>query len=102
MLRLSVSELRPKGRRSPVLQSEGVRIRTLSSLRRFGQGTSFSPNRLVSQSAMLQEKIEQDCKRAKHNNYRPLDDHWIILTTSKAVHYFRARRDEIRSAFDPP
>ena len=26
----------------------------------------------------------------------------FILTTSKAFHYFRARRDEIRFAFDPP
>ena len=34
--------------------------------------------------------------------YNPLDDRWIILTTSKAFHYFRVRRDEIRSAFDPP
>ena len=31
----------------------------------------------------------------------PLDDRWVILTTSKAFHYFRARRDEIRFAFDP-
>ena len=34
--------------------------------------------------------------------YSPLDDRWIILTTSKAFHYFRARRDEIRFAFDLP
>ena len=34
--------------------------------------------------------------------YSPLDDRRVILTTSKAFHYFRARRDEIRFAFDPP
>ena len=39
---------------------------------------------------------------AKHNTYSPLDDYWVILTTSKAFHYFRARLDEIRFAFDPP
>ena len=32
----------------------------------------------------------------------PLDDRRIILTTSKACHYFRARQDEIRLALDPP
>ena len=33
--------------------------------------------------------------------YRPLDDHWVILSTSKAFNYFRVGRDEIRCAFDP-
>ena len=32
----------------------------------------------------------------KHKTYSPLDDRWVILTTSKAFHYFRARQDEIR------
>ena len=40
---------------------------------------------------------------SKQKTYSPLDDPWVILlTTSKAFHYFRARRDEIRFAFDPP
>ena len=39
---------------------------------------------------------------AKHKTYRPLDDHWVILSTSNAFDYFRARRDEIRFTFDPP
>ena len=39
---------------------------------------------------------------AEHKTYSPLDDGWVILTTSKAFHYLRARRDEIRFAFDPP
>ena len=38
---------------------------------------------------------------AKHKTYSPLDDRLVILTTSKAFHYFQARRDEIRFAFDP-
>ena len=33
--------------------------------------------------------------------YSPLDDHWVILTTSKAFYYYRARQDVIRFAFDP-
>ena len=41
-------------------------------------------------------------KRAKHKTHCPLDDRWVMLTTSKAFYYFRARRDEIRNAFDPP
>ena len=39
---------------------------------------------------------------AKHKTYRPLDDHWAILSTLEGVDYFRARRDEIRFKFDPP
>ena len=72
------------------------------ALRRFRQRPSYSPNRLVSQSATLQEWSVQGCKRTKHKTYSPLDDRWVIPTTSKAFHYFRARRDEIRFAFDPP
>ena len=41
------------------------------------------------------------CNRAEHKTYSPLDDHWVILTTSKAFDYFRARRDEIRFVYDP-
>ena len=40
--------------------------------------------------------------RAKHKSYRPLDDQWVILSTSNAFYYFQTRRDEIRFAFDPP
>ena len=32
--------------------------------------------------------------------YGPLDDHWVILSTSKAFNYFQARRDKIRCVFD--
>ena len=98
----SVRELRSKGWRSPDYQSEGTGIRTLSPLRRFRQGPSYSPNRLVSQSATLKEWSVQDCKRAKHKTFSPLEDRWVILTSSKAFDYFRAWRDEIRFAFYPP
>ena len=74
----------------------------LSSLRRFRQGPSYSPNRLVGQSATLKEWSAQCCTRAKHKTYSPFDDYWVILPTSKAFHYFRAQRDEIRFAFDLP
>ena len=33
---------------------------------------------------------------------RPLDDLRVILPTSQAFDYFRARSDKIRFAFDPP
>ena len=42
------------------------------------------------------------CERAKHKTYRPLDDHLVILSTSKAFDYFRAQGDEIRFKFGPP
>ena len=61
----------------------------LSPLRSFGQVPSYSPNRLVSKSAMLKERHVQGCKRAKHKTYSPLDDHWVILSTSKAFDYIR-------------
>ena len=82
--------------------NQGTKIRTLSPLRSFGQGPSYSPNRLVSQSAMLYERSVKGCTRAKHKTYSPLDDHWVILSSSKAFDYFRTRRDEIRCVFDPP
>ena len=59
-------------------------------------------NCLVSQSATLKESSVQGCTMAKHKTYSPFDDHWVILPTSKAFHYVRAQRDEIRFAFDPP
>ena len=37
-----------------------------------------------------------------HKTYSPLDGHWVIVTTSKVLHCFLARRDEIRFLFDPP
>ena len=44
---------------------------------------SYSPHRLASQSAMLQERSVQGCRRTKYKTHSPLDDHWIILSTSK-------------------
>ena len=69
---------------------------TLSPLWKIGQDSSYSPKRLISPSATLQGIFVQGCKRAKHKTYHTLDDHWVKLTSSKAFHYSRARRDEIR------
>ena len=44
----------------------------------------------------------QGCRRAKYKTYGPLDDQWVILSTSKAFDNFRARWDEIRFTSDPP
>ena len=52
--------------------------------------------------ALRNDLYVRSCQRAKHKTYSPLDDCWVILTTSKVFHYFRDRRDEIRFAFDPP
>ena len=35
--------------------------------------------------------IRTRCKRAKHKTYSPLDDHWVILTMSKAFHFFEMK-----------
>ena len=84
------------------LKPEGLRIRTLSPIRRFGQGLPYSLHRPFSQGTILQEQSAQNRRRTKHNTYRPLDYHWVILSTSKPFNYFLARHDEIRYAFDPP
>ena len=80
----SVPELRSKGCRNPNKQSEGIKLRTLSPLQRFGQGPSCSPYRLVSQPERLKEESEHGCRGAKYKTYCLLDDPWIILSTSKA------------------
>ena len=79
------------------IQQEGM-----TPLWRLRQGPSYSPNRLASQSAALKERCVQGCKRVKQKTFSHLDDLWVMLTTSKAFYCFRARRDEIRFAFDPP
>ena len=89
MHRPAESELRSYRLRSPDLQSEGTKIRTFSPLRRFGQGPSYSPNRLVSQNAMHYGRSVQGCLRANHKTYGPLDDQWVILSSSEEFNYFR-------------
>ena len=37
-----------------------------------------------------------------HVYSNPLDDQWVILSSSKAFYHFRTQRDEIRCLFDPP
>ena len=58
----SLHELRSEACRSPDRQSERTMISTLSPLRKFRQGSSYSPYHLVSQSAMFQERSVQCCK----------------------------------------
>ena len=38
---------------------------------------------------------------ANRKTYSPLNHHQAILSTSKGINYFGARRDEIFFAFDP-
>ena len=78
--------------------TEGRRILVLSRLRRFWQVSSYSFHRLISQSATLQERSVQGCRRAKYKFYSPLDDAWVIWSTSKVFNYFRSRRDASRCA----
>ena len=37
----------------------------------------------------------QGSRRAKHKTFIPLDDHWVILSSSKAFEYVRTRRDVV-------
>ena len=48
------------------------------------------------------ERSIQGCKMAKHKTYCPVDDQWVILSSSKAFNYFLTRRDESRCVFEPP
>ena len=59
------------------------------------------PTALLVRVQRLKNELYKAAKRAKYKTYSPLDDHWVILSTSNAFNYFRARRDEIRFAFDP-
>ena len=79
----------PKDEGVPTNNHMGRGSGPLLPLRRFRQGPSYTciPSRLVSQSATLNELSIQGCKRAKHMTYNPINDHWVILTTSKAFHY---------------
>ena len=98
----SVRELRSKAEGVPTKKSEGTGIRTLSPLKRLRQSPVYSPNRLVSQSSTLMEWSVQGCKSAHRKTNSLLDDRMVILTTTRAFHYLRARRDEIRFTFDLP
>ena len=48
----------------------------------------------LSQNAMLLERSVQGWRRAKHKTYRPLDDQWFILSTSKAFAYLRVTKKD--------
>ena len=76
----------------------------LGSSKMFGQVPSYSPNRLVSQSAILYVSyvLVQGCKRTKQKRLSPLNYHRVILQRPRRLTIFEPRRDEIRCAFDPP
>ena len=99
---------------SPPCQSEYVqrfRERSVQDL--------YSPYHLVSQSMYnasgkictrpiqspppcQSEYVQRLMERSVQDLYSPLDHCWVILTTPKNLSIFRARRDEIRCAFNPP
>ena len=56
-------------------------------MRIFGQFLSYSPRNLLSQTATISERAVQGCRWAKHKTYSLLDDHWVILSTSKAFFF---------------
>ena len=58
------------------------------------------PTAVLVRVQRLKNDLYKAVKGVKHKAYNPLDDYWVILTTSKAFDYFRARRDEVRFAFD--
>ena len=69
---------------------------TLSPLRRFRQDCHIFPTALI----VRVQRFRNDLYKAVKGSstipvHSPLDDRWVILTTSNAFHYFRARRDEI-------
>ena len=98
--------LRPHNKRAQV-QGRGdatnIQRRRGSHLRRFWQCPSYSPHRLVShQNAKFQEQSVQSCRTTQLKSCLPLDDHWVILSTSKPFNYFLARRFDIQGSFGPP
>ena len=97
MLRPSESELRPKGWKSPDLQSDGTRIIVMSPLKRFEQVRSYSPRRLVGQSAILKENSVQCCRRVKNKGYRPLDYHSVIFRRRRRFTIFESDETDFAS-----
>ena len=97
----SVHDLGAKGLKESRITIKGDGDQDLVASGEVRQGPSYSPDRLISQRATLKEWYVQGCKKTKYKIYSPLDDRLVILTTSKAFDYCRARRDEIRFAFDP-
>ena len=64
-----------------------------------GQVLLFSPQRLVNQSQCFRKAL---FKVVEGPSTRPIDDRWVIRSTSKAFDFFIVRRNEIRFTFDPP
>ena len=95
MLHTHCKRAQVQGLKESRLTIKGDENQGLSPLKRFAQVPSYSPRSLVSQSAALWERYAQGCGMVKNKTFSPLDDHWVILSTSKACNYFRAQQDEI-------
>ena len=67
----------------------------------FDKSLHIVPKALLERVQCFRKDIK-GCRRDEHKTYGPLDDYWVILSTSKAYDYLRARRDEICFVFDPP
>ena len=67
----------------------------LSLLRRLDKTRHIVPTALLVSVQRLRNDLY---KAVKVSSTRPI----VVLMTSKAFQYFRARRDEISFAFDPP
>ncbi|KAK3093876.1 hypothetical protein FSP39_021327 [Pinctada imbricata] len=71
--------------RSAIDIQRGQLVGTLSSLKRFGQGLSWCPVVIVSQSGSLKNALVQDRKFVKYQAYCPSGDIRIIFTVLKCL-----------------
>ena len=90
MVRQSGSMLRSSAKGVPIREDENQGLVSRHIL----------PNALLVRVQCVRKDLYK--AKVKHKTCRPLDDHWVILSASKAFDYFGARRDEIRFASDPP
>ena len=75
---------RPENSRLTV---RGAKIRALSPLRRFEQTTSYSPTTVLVRLQCARKDLYKAVEGTKHKTYRPVDDHWVILSTSRLTFF---------------
>ena len=87
----------PKNERVPTNKQRGRGSGHSLLLGGLDKSRHIVPNRLVSRSAMFKKRYVQGCRKAKHKTLRPIDDHLVIFSSSKAFDYFKPDKTKFAS-----
>ena len=101
MLRPSGSELSPSTKGVPTNNQRGRGSGPCLLLGGLDKSRHIVSTALLVRVQCFRKDLYKAVEGPKHKTYLPRDDQWVILSTSKAFDYFRARRDEIRFTSDP-